>query len=199
MPATKPTPEQPPSEGLLLAAIARAYRHRRRRENPGVRLASIKEHLGLASGSASTRCLRPTWDSLRAAGLIELSEPRDQPLWRLTSAGVERLQDVRQSGELELPESPQHRDWREARGTASEQIASFRDELRAALADTADLLVIDSPTDSESWRETGERLQRACSCVSWAAYCLSEWAEPDDSEADLAPDPYRGRRSHRRW
>jgi DNA-binding PadR family transcriptional regulator len=200
MPATKPTPEAPPSEGLLLAAIDRAYRHRRRSENPGVRLASVKEHLGLGGASASTRRLRPLWDELHAACLIELSEPRDQPLWRLTSAGVERLQAVRQSGgELELPESPQHRDWREAQSTASEQIASFRDELRAALADTADLLVIEPPTDSESWREVGERLHKACSRVGWAVYCLSEWAEPGDSEADIAPGPYRGRRDYRRW
>jgi len=195
MPATKPTPEQPPSEGLLLAAIDRAYRHRRRSENPGVRLASVKEHLGLEGGGASTRRLRPLWDGLRAACLIEPSEPRGQPLWRLTSAGVERLQAARKSGgELELPESPQHRDWREARSTASEQITSFRGELRAALADAADLLVIEPPTESDSWREAGERLQRASSRVGWAVYCLSEWAEPDDSEADIAPDPYRGRR-----
>jgi DNA-binding PadR family transcriptional regulator len=199
MPTPKPTPEEPPSEELLLAAIDRAYRHRRRAENPGVRLASVKDHLGLASGSASTRRLRPVWDALHAAGLIEPSAPSSPRLWRLTSTGVERLQEARQGGELELPESPQHRDWREARSAASEQIAGFRDELRAALADTADLLVIESPTDSDSWRETGERLQTACSCVSWAVYCLSEWAEPDDSKADIAPDPYRGRRAFRRW
>lgn len=197
--ATKPTPEQPPSEGLLLAAIDRAYRHRRRSENPGVRLASVKEHLGLGGGSASTRRLRPLWDGLHAAGLIELSEPRDQPLWRLTSVGVERLQAVRQSAELELPESPQHRDWRDARSTASEQITSFRDELRAALADAADLLVIEPPTESDSWRQTGDRLQKACSHVGWAVYCLREWAEPDDSEADIASDPHQGRRHYRRW
>jgi hypothetical protein len=194
-----PTSEELPSEELLLAAFDRAYRHRRRRANPGVRLASVKEHLGLAAGSASTRRLRPIWDGLHAAGLIEPSAPRSQRLWRLTSAGVERLQIVCQSGELKLPESPQHRDWRDARSAASEQIAGFRDELHAVLADTADLLVIEASTDSDSWREAGERLQRACSCVSWAIYCLSEWAEPDDSEADIAPDPYRGRRSHRRW
>jgi hypothetical protein len=199
MPATKPTPEPPPTEGLLLAAIDRAYRHRRRSENPGVRLASVKEHLGLGIGRASTRRLRPLWDGLHAACLIELSEPRGQPLWRLTSAGVDRLQAARKSGELELPESPQHRDWREARSTASEQIASFRDELRAALADTADLLVIEPPIESDSWRETSERLQKACSRVSWAVYCLREWVEPDDSRADIPPDPYRGRRHYRRW
>ena len=194
-----PTSEELPSEERLLAAIDRAYRHRRRRANPGVRLASVKEHLGLAAGSASTRRLRPIWDGLHAAGLIEPSAPRSQRLWRLTSTGVERLQEARQGGELELPESPQHRDWREARSAASEQIAGFRDELRAALADTADLLVIEPPAESDSWREAGERLQRACSRVSWAVYCLSEWAEPDDGKADIAPDPYRGRRSHRRW
>jgi DNA-binding PadR family transcriptional regulator len=199
MPTMKPTPEEPPSEELLLAAIDRAYRHRRRRENPGVRLASVKDHLGLSTGSLSTRRLRPVWNALHAGGLIERSEPRGQPLWRLTSAGVERLQTVRQGEELKLPESPQHRDWREARTAASEQIADYRDELRTALADTADLLVIESPADADSWREAGERLQTACSRVSWAVYCLSEWAEPDDSEADIAPDPYRGRRSHRRW
>jgi hypothetical protein len=195
MPATKPTPEEPPSEGLLLAAIDRAYRHRCRRANPGVRLASIKEHLGFAS----TRRLQPTWDGLHAASLTELSEPHGQPLWRLTIAGVERLQAARLSGELELPESPQHRDWREARSAASAQIASFRDELRAALADTADLLVIEPPTESDSWREAGEQLQNACSRVGWAVYCLSEWAEPHDSEADITPDRYRGRRSQPRW
>jgi hypothetical protein len=197
--ATKPTPEEPPSKELLLAAIDRAYRHRRRRENPGVRLASVKEHLGLASGSASTRRLRPAWDALHAASLIELSKSRGQPFWRLTSVGIERLQAARRSDKLDLPESPQHRDWSEARSAASAQIAGFRNELRAALADTADLLVIEPPTDSDSWREAGERLQRACLGVSWAVYCLSEWAEPDDSEADIAPDRYRGRRSYRRW
>jgi hypothetical protein len=199
MPARKPTHEEPPSEGLLLAAIDRAYRHRRRRVNPGVRLASVKEHLGVASGSAGTRRLRPVWDALHAASLIELSEPRGQPLWRLTSAGVARLQAARQSGVLELHESPQHRDWREARSAAREQIASFRAELRTALADTADLLVIEPPTDPGSSREAGERLQNACSRVGWAVYCLSEWAEPDDSEADIAPDSCRGRRDSRRW
>jgi hypothetical protein len=194
-----PASEELPSEELLLAAIDRAYRHRRRHGNPGVRLASVKEHLGLSRGSASTRRLRPAWDGLHAAGLIEPSAPRGQPLWKLTSAGVERLQTVRRSGELMLPESPQHRDWREARSAACEQIASFLHELRAALADTADQLVIEPPTDSDSWREAGDRLQRACSCVGWAVYCLSEWAEPDDSEADIAPDPYRGRRLYHRW
>lgn len=199
MPTRKPTHKESPSEGLLLAAIDRAYRHRRRAENPGVRLASVKEHLGLASGSASTRRLRPIWDRLHADCLIEPSGPRGQSLWRLTSAGVERLQAVRQRGMLELPESPQHRDWREARRVASEQITSFRDELRMALADTADLLVIEPVTEPDSWREAGERLQRACSHVGWAVYCLREWAEPDDSRADIAPDRYRGRRSYRRW
>ncbi len=198
MPPT-PTSDELPSGELLLAALDRAFRHRRRAENPGVRLASVKEHLGLAAGGASTRRLRPAWNALQAAGLIEPSEPRGQPLWRLTRAGIERLQTVWQSDELKLPESPQHRDWRKARAAASKQMVGFLDELRAALADTADLLVIEPLTDSDSWRETGERLQRACSCVSWAVYCLSEWAEPDDSEADIAPDPHRGRRSHRRW
>jgi hypothetical protein len=66
-----------------------------------------------------------------------------------------------------------------ARSAASEQIAGFRDELRAALADTADLLVIEPPADSDSWREAGERMQKACSRVGWAVYCLRQWAEPD--------------------
>jgi hypothetical protein len=195
---TTPTSEELPSEELLLAAIDRAYRHRRRRENPGVRLASVKEHLGLAGGSASTRRLRPIWDGLRAADLIELSERRGQPLWRLTSAGVEHLQAERQGGELELPESPQHRDWREARSAANEQIASFRDELLVPLVETGKLLDNEPPADAESWREAGEQLHEACASLGWAAYCLYEWTEPGDNEADINSDPYRGRRHCRR-
>jgi hypothetical protein len=75
---------------------------------------------------------------------------------------------VCQSGELKLPESPQHRDWREARSVASGQISSFRDELRTALADTADLLVIEPPTDfddelvAQEWeRRRGEERTEA--------------------------------------
>jgi hypothetical protein len=101
----------------------------------------------------------------------------------------------RNVGAARVPTAP----WGGARSVASEQISSFRDELRVALADTADLLVIEPVTNSDSWREAGERLQRACSRVGWAVYCLREWAEPDDSRADIAPDRYRGRRSYRRW
>jgi hypothetical protein len=173
MPTTKPTPESPPTERLLLAAIDRAYRHRRRSENPGVRLASVKEHLGLGIGSASTRRLRPLWDGLHAACLIELSEARGQPLWRLTSAGVERLQAARKSGELVLPESPQHRHWREARSTASEQITSFRDELRAAPADAADLLVIEPPSPTPGVRRATDGRKRARAWAGRSIACVS--------------------------
>lgn len=195
MPTKKRIPEEPPSEELVLAAIDRASRHRRRQENPGVLFATVKEHLGLAHGGWSTRRLRPVWDGLQAAGLIEQSRRHGSTLWGLTRTGAQRLKAAQQSGELEpLPESPQHRFWREARVAASDRINEFRGDLRSALDEATDLLDASDDARSDAWYEFSERLQVACRRLGSATYCLHEWLEPDDAEADIAPAGLGGRR-----
>jgi DNA-binding PadR family transcriptional regulator len=183
-----------------LAAVDRAYRHRRLAEVPGVSLAVVKTHLGLAPMAWSTNRLDPDWYELERQGLVEHTERRARTLARPTSAGEARLHALRNAGELEaLPESPQHRDWREARSAARERIGGFRDELRAALVEASGLLDAQPLADSDSWREARQRLQKACSRLGSAVYCLCEWAEPDDSEADIPPEAFWERRDYRRW
>jgi len=121
-------------------------------------------------------------------------------LWALTSAGVQRLAAVRRSGELTgLPESPQHRVWREGQSAAGRHIDRLRDQLRGALLATIALLDAEPPPDSDAWFGASRTLQDACDRVGSATHCLYEWPEPDDAQADVAPEQYRGRRNFRGW
>jgi hypothetical protein len=73
------------------------------------------------------------------------------------------------------------------RATAHERIGEFREELQAVLADAAGLLDAHEPADSKSWLALRKRLDDACQHMESATYCLYEWAEPDDSRADIIP------------
>jgi DNA-binding PadR family transcriptional regulator len=201
MPAKKPTPATMPSEDLVLAAIDRAFRHRTNQRNPGVLLVDVKEHLGLDRSGASTVRLRPTWQNLQTLGLVEQTHQSNRILWRLTDTGHTRLQAARQTSELSLPESPQHRRWREAHTIASRRIDTLRDELRAALADATRLMDNNPQADSNAWYELGEHVQTASRRLGSATHCLHEWHEPDDATADIdTPPPLRaGRRDYRSW
>jgi hypothetical protein len=172
MPAKKRTPEAMPSKELVLAAIERAELHRMRHDDydryrgkpdrPGVLLATIKEHLGLARGGWSTIRLRPTWDELQATGLIEQSRRSGMVAWKLTSTGQAHLDRARLTGDIgALPESPQHRHWREARATATTRIGEFGQKLQAVLGEAAGLLDAHDPADSETWHAIGQRLRPA--------------------------------------
>jgi len=199
MPKTDRTREESQSDGLVLAAIERAERHPRG-DQPGVLLATVKEHLGLARGGWSTRQLRPKLEALEAAGLIEQSRRHSLNLWGLTSTGRRRLDSARNAHELgTLPEAPQHRAWREARSAAGDRVAEFREDLRRALDQATDLL--DAQAQSGTYFELGARLQRACARLGSAIYCLNEWPEPDDTRADIDDPPFGhgGRRNPRAW
>jgi hypothetical protein len=102
---------------------------------------------------------------------------------------------------LTLPESGQHRRWREARTEASNRIAGFRGDLRGTLDEVIALLEADHEADSAVWFDLSERLQRVSWRLGSAIYCLREWQEPDDSAPDVDDAPYRrhGRRSTRDW
>jgi hypothetical protein len=84
---------------------------------------------------------------------------------------------------VELPESPQHRRWRQAHALAELEIGRYRRELGNTLRDGLALLESDAPAHSDVWQALERRLARSCSRVTSATYC-AEWAEPDDSLPD---------------
>jgi hypothetical protein len=199
MPKTKATPITLPSDELLLAAIDRAECHRGR-DRSGVGLEIVKEHLGLKRGSWSTRQLRPQLDRLQTTGQIEQFRACGLVVWALTENGHRRLAAARRAqGIPRLPESPQHRVWREAHREAGERIEEFREDMRERLNAAISLLDAGDQTSSEAWRATGERLQYACQRLESATYCLHEWKEPDDSIADIEEPWHVGRRDTQRW
>jgi DNA-binding transcriptional regulator PaaX len=164
----------PISDVTVLAAIDRAVRHRVR---PVVPIWSIFEHLGIPRRS---RRARTQLYELVQAGAVERSRVRSIEQFSLTSAGRGRL---RRAGEVELPESPQHQEWRNAQVLAAQEIERFRDALRELLADAGALL--DSGAPSDVWFELAERLERTARRLGSATYCLYEWAEPSDGEPDV--------------
>jgi hypothetical protein len=199
MPKIDRTLDDLPSEELVLAAIERAEGHQAG-NGPGVSHAAVVDHLGLRRSSHTGRRLRPTFEALKTAGLIDQPRRRGLKLWGLTSRGRKRLQAARRDGEVgPLPESPQHRAWREANSAADEHIEGLRKELRRTLEDVAIQLKPDREASSETWFDAGERLQRACNRLGSATYCLHEWSEPDDSRADIDEGQRPGRRNPARW
>jgi DNA-binding PadR family transcriptional regulator len=187
-----------PSDDVLLAAIARAELHQGP-DTPGVRLATVKQHLQLDPAGWTTTRLQPKLEALQSAGLIEQSRRNSKIVWRLTATGHRRLKAV--GDKLTLPEAPQHRRWREAREAASQQIASIREEVRAALLEASTLIQADPYGYSEAWFDLSEQLRDGCWRLASATYCLSEWTEPDDASVDVdnATTTRRGRRELLRW
>jgi len=202
MPTKEPIPAEPPAPELLLGAIDRADRHRRNTDNPGASVANIKEHLGLPHNGATTIRLRPIWQNLEADGLIEQTRHRSHAYWHLTRSGHRHLaaaQDA--SGLYQLPESPQHRRWRETHAAAGQRIGEFQDDLREAIGEVAWLLDADRQPESGEWYAIGEKLKRICERVGSATHCLYEWPEPDDMSADIDEPPFgqRARREMGHW
>lgn len=210
MPDEKRTREAMPSKELVLAAIERAERHRIRHtdpdldrgrpERPGVPLSIVKEHLGLAPGGWTTIRLRPHWNELKEAGLIAQSRRNGFDVWTLTSAGQQQLDAIRDAGTLgALPESPQHRHWREAHDIAGRRIGQFRDHLEQVLHEAIGVLDAHDQPNSDGWYAQSQQIRDAYERVESASHCLNEWPEPDDSRADIAPRWRAGRRDIRRF
>jgi len=182
-PRTKPP--EPPCDELVLAAVERAGRHRAK-DTPAVPVWAILEHLDVARRSATARHIGSRLDVLEASGSLERARRHGIPSWELTEDGCRRLQTARGAGELPaLPESPQHRAWRNARTAAAQELERFRAGLREQLNAAALLLDADPPSQSDAWLELAETLQRSCRRVGSASYILHEWAEPDDARADV--------------
>jgi hypothetical protein len=189
-------PYTPVSDALVLAAMDRAQRHNPNGYDYGVLWSRLVEHLGFIHAPATTFKLRPQLSRLRAAGLVEHHKARGYTVWRLTSDGRKQLAKARRKREdLRLPESPQHRLWREARATAAGRIEGIREQLHGTLSEASNLLDADSG-DSDAWFDLCRRLLKRCERYGSMTYCVREWPEPDDAHADIE-DP-SGRHSDSR-
>jgi hypothetical protein len=176
---------EPPSDELVLAAIERAGCHRAR-DTPAVPVWAILDHLAVPRRSAAARQVRSRLGVLHTAGWLERASRHGVPMWALTSSGLRRLRRARRADEdLQLPESPQHRAWRDARTAAAQEIERFHADLRGRVCEATLLLDADQPPHSDAWLELAEELQRACWRVASASHCLREWVEPDDTRADV--------------
>jgi transcriptional regulator with XRE-family HTH domain len=187
-------PAMPLADDLILAALGRAELHKGD-DKPGVLYLTLVEHLGLRKGAVTSRRLRPRLRELVAAGDVEEFRRRGYGLLTLTRKGKRRLKDAEP---VSLPESPQHRRWREARSAATERIGGFRGDVRSAL-DEAAVLLADEDATSDAWWALAAALGRACERVGSATHCLREWAEPGDDAADAEEPRIAGRRNYRLW
>jgi hypothetical protein len=175
---------QRPSAALVLAAVDRAQRHRGA-AGAAVSVRCVLDHLSLRPRSAGARSVRGALGVLVESGALARARAHGVEVFALTPAGLRRLQRERSAGTVgELPESPQHRAWRNARTSAALEIARFRCSLAQALADGARLLEADPP-HSDEWLALGERLLAAARRVGSAYHCLHEWPEPDDARAEV--------------
>jgi DNA-binding PadR family transcriptional regulator len=176
----------------VLAAVSRAQLHTDRSE--GVPLPRIKQHLGLRHIGWTTQQLRPQLDRLVADGLLRYEWRRSKHTWKITPPGKRRASPF-----TELPESPQHSAWRRGRVLAEQEIKRVwtraLDSVEAAEGAVNNLTKV-KPT-SRTYRELGAQLRGAFEDLASATYCLNEWAEPDDQQADVETDDVRGlRRTH---
>lgn len=208
MTSTPNTPAERVPDDLILAALDRAERHGHG-AGPGVLFAGVVEHLGLRHEAWTTRRTRPQFEALENAGMVKRLRRHGLVIWTLTSRGQRRLAKARTTGTLPaLPEAPQHITWRHARTAAAERIDEFRETLADVLAEALATLNTTHPAESDDWFDLATRLQHACWLLGSATYCLNEWAEPTDDQADtdewtapsddaLAPDQRRHRRAQR--
>jgi hypothetical protein len=184
-PDARPEHAEPPSDELILAAVERAGRHAVR-ATPAVAVWAILDQLALPRRSGVARHVRARLGALGEAGLLESARSHGVPTWELSGRGRRRLAGARRAGSLpQLPESPQHRTWRQARTLADQELERFRGELRGRLAQAALLIEADPPPDSDEFLQLAEDLQRACRRVGSASHCLNEWQEPSDDRADI--------------
>jgi hypothetical protein len=100
-----------------------------------------------------------------------------------------------------LPESPQHRAWRDARVKAALRIEEFIGQMGRILEEAGELLDQSHPPRSIEWFALSERLSPAAWRLGSATHCLYEWVEPEDDfpDVDEAPGPSPGRRTTSAW
>jgi hypothetical protein len=118
-------------------------------------------------------------------GRLRHSRRRSQDYWALTDKGREQLAHALIAGiGAELPEAPQHREWRAAREHAAARVEALRGELGELLARVNAMLDADVPPPATDWLAWAKPLKDLTVAVALAGYCLYERPEPDDARAD---------------
>ncbi len=180
----------PVSETEVLAAAARAELHRIRRKGPYI--GDIANHLGWRYSGAATVRLRPHLTRLVAAGDLASVEPprykRRGQIWTTTARGRRRLTS---SEPVELPESPQHRRWRQDRDVAAWALDGVRARAAAVMDEAYELLTAEKGhrplTDSDVYRLI-RRFEARFKALALAIRMCERWPEPSDAVADDGPD-----------
>jgi DNA-binding MarR family transcriptional regulator len=194
---------QAPPDEVVLLAVDRAERHKQvMRDEPGVSVGAIAEHLGMTRGSVASRRLNPVLRRLEARGSLRRYPlpGHSSPLWTLNETGRRTCHGLRDRA-AELPESPQHIVWRQAMVRVTERMPIFRTEFGGALDQAIADLADGKRLPSLEWLEVGDALRDLARRVGFATYCAEEWAEPTDDAPDIDDPPMiaRGRRNVRLW
>lgn len=173
------------SDELILAAVDRAHRHGSP-DSLGVIRRTIADHLGLADKRSTPRVVIAALDRMVEEGLLERCRQHGVQLLALTSTARERLREpAGLAAASALPESPQHRRWRQARRVAREELGGVCEELRASLKETEALLDAVETSGSDAWFALAVRLGNRSRWLGSAVHCLHEWPEPGDEHADF--------------
>lgn len=173
-----------PADATILAALERAQRHHTG-VHRAVSLHAVAEHCGLPWHAGTARRLAGPLGRLEDGGFVRQVRPHGNRGWELTPTGRRRLRTLRRAGRVdELPESPQHRAWRNARRLAGEVLPEFEQRVRELL-DRADALLAGPAAGSDDWLLLGDDLGRGCRRVGSAIHCLREWPEPGERKPDI--------------
>jgi hypothetical protein len=170
------------TDDLILAALHRAECHRGSQDAPDW---AVQAHLSISARSRKGREVKSRLPELAQAGYLETGRKYGIEQWSLSAKGRKRLSEVPEAM-ASLPESPQHRKWRDARDAAEHNVEAFYLSFRDSVDAAADLLSEPMPPcpSSDAWLEVGGRLHRDCRRLASATYCLHECAEPPEDKAD---------------
>jgi hypothetical protein len=184
-------PSHPVSDERLLLAIGRTADHQPP-DKPRFFRSAIAAHLGFVHNGATTLRLRPQLEAFKEAGYLEFTSKRGHPFVRLTAKGRRRIIALRRRGGVPpLPESPQHRRWREATNLATDQFEVVLADLKRDLAEASaipDALapdIVEGRFTSDRLLWLGSRLNLRFRLLSTAVFCIFEWDEPTDDAYDL--------------
>lgn len=179
---------RPPSDDLVLAATDRAYRHDYG-ERASVALMAIADHLAMEWNPITSRRLRPIVDRLTQRGLLERARHHGRDGWTPTEAGSRQLVGALARGVGDdLPESPQHRQWRIAREHAAARLEGLCSELGELLAEVGAMLSAELASSTE-WLTRAKALHDLAGGIGVAVYCLHERPEPSDDKPDHDDTP----------
>jgi hypothetical protein len=175
---------EPPADRLVLAAVDCAARHRIDGAS-AVALWSVLDHLAIAPRASAARRVRLRLEALERDGSLSAGRRHGLRVWAPTDRGRRRLRrDARALDEL--PESPQHMAWRQARSAGGQELDRFAEDLGALLAQAGALLAGGAAAaGSDAWLVLAEELRHACRRVGSAVHCLHEWPEPGELLADV--------------